>query len=91
MRAKRIQCDEGIVLGLGGIEQRPIIQVGPPALVNRGDAMAGQQRGEGTRQVAVEQDAHAWRYAAGVTSARLASSSTATAWSRDTAGNSSRN
>ncbi len=53
--------NERVVLGLGGIEERPVIEIRPPSLVNRVHDVPREMGGEATRQVAVEQDAHAAR------------------------------
>jgi hypothetical protein len=44
-----------IVFEFGRVQQRPIIQVGPPTCVRRVGAVARQQRGERARQIAVEE------------------------------------
>lgn len=49
---------KGVVLALGRIEQRAVIEIGPAALMDRVHAMAGQERRERARQIAIEQDPH---------------------------------
>ena len=41
--------DERVVLALGGLEERPVVQVGPTTLVNGIDAVTRKECSEGSR------------------------------------------
>ena len=88
-----VQGDQRRILVHAGVEQGSIVEVGPAPLMDTVRLVSNQQPRKPSRQVRVQQDAHDRGYAAGAgaTSARFAISSTATACSRVTLGNSSRN
>ncbi len=53
-----VHSHERIILGVGGIEQRRIVQIGPATLMHRLHTVTGQQCGEGPWQIPIEQNAH---------------------------------
>ena len=54
-----VHGEEGVEPGLlGGPQQWPVVQIGPPPVMDRLHSVAGQERAEGPRQVAVQEDAH---------------------------------